>query len=458
MSSTYRFLLATPLVAAALIGCEGFLGADQAVNDPNNPSTATAEQLFLGAQVGQFAQQEGLLAMFACVWTQQCTGTSNFLQSIEEYNTVNEDLHSAPWSAAYEGGGLTDLNVVERALSPGVRRGIVRIYKVLNVATTADAWGNIPYREATDPAQFPNPHPDPQMQVYADLQQLLDDALADLNSGTGAGPWGADLVFGGDAAPWIKVAHSLKARLYLHTAEVNGTADYTSARDQALLGISDASGAGDWVAVHGANPGEDNLWFQFSARSGFGQFLVAGRSLADLMVSRNDPRLPEYFGPATPGPGYGGQDPFGGRSPAGFSELTGTRNSATFRQPILTWEETQLILAETEFRLNGAAAAQPFVDAVRAAVGLGAKTVVSLNDVMEEKYVALFQNFEAWNDYKRTCYPPIVPAAGTFDNLVPGRVYYGNGEENANPNIPSKTQQLIDGGVGFRNPNDPNHC
>jgi hypothetical protein len=454
MSSLIRRGILAPLVAVAAVGCNSFLSTDKAVNDPNNPSVATAEQLFLGVQVAQFAQQEGILAMFACAWTQQCTGTSNFLQSIEEYNTITEDLHSPAWSSVYEGGGLADIKAVEGALGPGPHRGIVRIYEALDIGTAADVWGNIPYREASSPSSHPTPHLDPQMQVYGDLQQLLDDAITDLASGGGS--WAADLVFQGSTTAWTKIAHSMKARLYMHTAEVNGNADYTSARAEALLGID--TPAGSWVSVHGANPGEDNLWFQFYARSGFGQYIIAGKALADLMVARNDPRLPQYFGPATPGPGYGGQDPFGVRSPAGFSELTGTRNTATFAQPILTWEETQLIAAEAAFQLSGAAAAQPYVDAVRASVGLGVKPVTSLNDIMEEKYIALYQNIEVWNDYKRTCYPTLTAADPTFDNLVPGRVYYGTNEENVNPNVPSRSQQVIDGGVGFRNPNDPNHC
>jgi hypothetical protein len=193
---------------------------------------------------------------------------------------------------------------------------------------------------------------------------------------------------------------------------------------------------------------------------------VAGRFLADLMVARNDPRLPEYFGASTPGP-FGGQDPNGGSSPGGVSELTGTRNAPGFRQPLITWAENQLILAESNFQLSGGAAALPYVNAVRTSVGLAPLgSVTSLNQIMEEKYIALFQNYEVWNDYKRTCYPPITPVPNTtFENLVPGRLYYGTREDNANDNIPERSVQnqvggaAVSGGItGFRNPNDPAPC
>jgi hypothetical protein len=57
---------------------------------------------------------------------------------------------------------------------------------------------------------------------------------------------------------------------------------------------------------------------------------------------------------------------------------------------------------------------------------------------MEEKYVALFQNTEVWNDYRRTCYPNLTPAFGTF---IPARLVYGTDERRANPNIPTPSQQ-----------------
>jgi hypothetical protein len=57
---------------------------------------------------------------------------------------------------------------------------------------------------------------------------------------------------------------------------------------------------------------------------------------------------------------------------------------------------------------------------------------------MEDKYVALFQNTEVWNDYHRTCYPNL--NAGSW-HLHSGRLLYGTDERRANPNIPSPSQQ-----------------
>jgi hypothetical protein len=321
------------------------------------------------------------------------------------------------------------------------------------MGTAASIWGDIPYSQAGP--DNPTPEFDDQLAVYDALQALLDGAIADLESGivqTGVGT--NDLVYGGDPVKWLEAAHTLKARFFMHTAEVRGTPAYQAALAAAALGISSA--LNDFTSFHSQTQGEQNGWWQFQNLSGFGGDVVAGRFLADLMVARNDPRLPEYFEASVPGP-FGGISPQQEPSPTGVSNLVGTRSVPEFRQPLITWAENQMILAEANFVLSGAAAAQPFVDALRASVGLPSVPVTSLNTIMEEKYIALFQNIEVFNDYKRTCFPTITPVANpSFGGLVPGRIFYAQSETNVNPNAPSVSEQLATN--GFRNDNDPEPC
>jgi starch-binding outer membrane protein, SusD/RagB family len=523
--STLR--LAASLAVLGTSGCTDFLSSDKVKADPNNPSSATADQLFVAVQAGQFAQQEGIIPLIACMWLQQCTGVSNFLETLESYDITSEDVASPAFSALYEGGGLVDIRQIIAAKAASSDRqylGIAQVWEVLTMALAADIYGDIPYRQALTAG---TPTLDSQAQVYSDLQGLLDQAITNLG-GAGPGPGVLDLVYGGNTTKWIEAANTVKARLYLHTAELPtaGTFDagaLNNAITSALLGIS--TPANDFKTRHGSDPGQDNMWYQFKFRSGFGDYVVAGRALVDLMVRRDDPRLPEYFNRLTVAPWqagrayavgavvsdangdvqqatnagtsgsgepvwatafdatttdntivwrnvgqpYGGTDPSGGNSPAGISLLEGTRNAPTFSQPLVTYIENELILAEAYYRLGQTANAQTHFDNARASVpGLAAKPIASIDDIMEEKYIAMFQNAEVWNDYKRSCYPPITPVANpSFDDKVPGRLFYGTTEENANPNIPSRNVQLQRGGnavstppanPGFRNPNDPNPC
>jgi starch-binding outer membrane protein, SusD/RagB family len=446
------------LVVLGTAGCNDFLSGNEVAGNPNNPTTAPLNALFVGFQAGQFGVQEASLAEVTCELVQACTGIQRFSLDRGTYGFIDADFN-ADWAQLYGGGGLNELRQIKAgAESSGdlVYAGIAKVWEAFIIGTAASIWGDIPYREAGP--QNPGPALDPQLQVYADLQLLLDDAIANLTTAQGAGPGVNDLVFGGSPAPWIETAYTLKGRYYLHTAEVDPAGSYPAALAAATLGIS--TPANDFTAYHSAANLEQNLWWQFELLSGFGGDLVAGQFIVDLMVARADPRLAEYFGdadPVTPGPQYVGQSP-NGPVPPTVSGLTGTRSTPEFRQPLVTWEENQLILAEANFQVSGAGAALPFVNAVRVANTLAPKgSIASLNEVMEEKYISLYQNIEAFNDYKRTCYPNITPfPSATYNNRVPGRLFYAQGEENVNPNVPDVAIQLAT--RESRNANDPQPC
>src|SRR5215212_5035198 len=74
-------------VGGLLAGCSSFLDSTGAKADPNLPTAATTDQLFVGAQADIFAQQEGPLAMIACQWMQQCSGVNGrFVQQQDSYS------------------------------------------------------------------------------------------------------------------------------------------------------------------------------------------------------------------------------------------------------------------------------------------------------------------------------------------------------------------------------------
>lgn len=294
-----------PYVALACLGllgtagCDTFLTGDKLSNNPNLPTTASAQQLFIGVQAGQFAFQEGEVAMFMCEWVQACSaGNSRFVQQTAQY-VFNEGGADTPWINAYDGGGLIDIKKVEAltgASGDSVWLGITQIWEALTMGTVSDLWGDVPYREAvsgkTDPVL------DDRFQVLGDVQTLLTTAIANLGK-SGAGPEANDLVLGGDKAAWAKVAWTLKARYYMHTAESLGTPAYTAAIAAATNGISDPSGASDFASFHTTNTSERNLWTQFQTSSGFGTDLEGGKALIDILKARNDPRLAEYYCKAT---------------------------------------------------------------------------------------------------------------------------------------------------------------
>jgi hypothetical protein len=181
--------------------------------------------------------------------------------------------------------------------------------------------------------------------------------------------------------------------------------------------------------------------------------------LVSVLKARTDPRLTAYFDPNAGGQVIG-MDADAHVVGTGAASVinTSVRRAFTFRQPLVTWAENQLIMAEAKFQLGDVPGAAGNTNAVRVAVGMPALAAVTFQDVMLEKYIAMFQNIDTWNDYKRTCIPLVKPYLTSPE--VPGRIPYGSAERSNNPNLPLPSAYPAGTtGVSFlRNWNDPNAC
>ena len=444
-------ICAAALVVAAS-GCNDFLKGGDLSKNPNAPETTTSNQLFESAQSNVWQEQSGDLPRLVGIWMQQLFGANRQASGIQDFTGVTEGTYDAEFARAYQGGGLVDLRVVEAnsiASGDSAYLGISKILEVWLIGTDADIWGDIPYTQADSFKVYPQPVLDSQRVVYDSVQSKLSQAIAELESGEGAGPGIYDLVYGGDPSLWAALAHSLKARYFLHVAEKVGTVAYDSALAEANLGIS--SNAGDYSAnFSGSQNGESNPWWQFFDVNGgtgrAGDITGQPSYLDSLLAATGDPRSAEYYDAANEGNG-------------GFSAV---RFGKTYPQPFVTYNENLLIIAESQFQTGATGAALITLNQERAAwatatpwhnaITLAPVGAISLGAIMKEKYITLFQNIEVWNDYKRTCYPQIVPFAGGVGGVIPGRLLYPVGERQTNTNVPPVNAQPP------RNWNDPNPC
>jgi hypothetical protein len=463
------------IAAAGLIaaGCSDFLPS--VGQNPNQPTEAAAQVLFIGAQGQAFLRHQGQLARTAGMLTQQLSGINNQQLNWVSQWLGNEGDYNFQMQGFYTGGGLVDWRLIQQATNASgnsVFEGIAKVWEAYTMGTAASIWGDIPYREAVSDIQ--HPRLDPQEQVYGDLLALLDEGIALINSGVGAGPGSHDLVYGGDRGRWVRAANTLKARYHLHLVEREGNARYQQALTAALAGINEhpgsianavhGQGPGDFRARHSASLENGNIWAQFLRAR---QDIVAGRRLVDILKARDgDPRLAGYFLPMTSGDSAGrftGANQFGQGSGSLLNNVSGGSGRAAydFRQPMITWSENQLIIAEAKHQL-GDPTAISHLNAVRGAVGLPPLAgPITLADIMTEKYIVMFQNIEAWNDYKRTCLPALVPGGVPQLAEVPGRLPYGRQEREQNPNIhapESYPGNWTTGSAPLRNWNDPQPC
>src|SRR5437899_5714883 len=152
-------------------GCGDLLTGDKLSSDPNNPSQATAQQLFIGVQTNMFTSQENSVAMTVCMWMQQCTGVGGrFVDQFGHY-VVNELSWDGNWFQVYTGGGLIDLRKIEaagRTAGDNVFLGSRQVGEAFDMGVAADLWGNVPYTDAVGGSATPTL--DGQMVVYDSVQ------------------------------------------------------------------------------------------------------------------------------------------------------------------------------------------------------------------------------------------------------------------------------------------------
>jgi hypothetical protein len=445
--------------AVAATACSDFLAGDKLDFDPNRPTSAEAAQLLTAVQVNSYYILNGHAARVLSMWMQQMAGTDRQYRGLDQY-IVTEGAFGE-YSSAYTGGGLIDMRAIQAEAEESGNKilgGIAKVWEALVMGFVADMYGDATYSQAVNGDEFPQPVLDTQIEIYAALQTLLDEAIVDLQSGEGA-VGDLDLSLGGDPTAWIAVANTLKARLYLHTAEVNPSA-YQQALSALCTGTTLAtctkgiqSSAGDLKQYHTGASGEENIWWQFIARDR-DSYMRPGKFLVDLMNARSDPRRAEYFQLNDAGT-YGGAAPGEGLDATKHSNLGLARLDPEFDQPILTYEETLAIIAESAYRTNNIALARQALDALIATyggspAGAGLSGTALLTRILEEKYIALFQNYEVYNDWKRTCYPNLTPSTQAFQGNIPARFTYPVAERSSNPdNIPDA------GAQPRRNANDP---
>lgn len=444
--------------------------------DPNNPTSAPYSLVLNGAQVAGMLIYEGNLARTAGMFSRSFTGVDRQYVSINNYNTTAGDYNDT-WDGLYSTviGQEKIIDAEATAVNDRATVGIVQVMLAQAFGLAADLWGDVPFSEAGDPTAFPTPKFDAQADVYKGVQQLLDSAVGNLSSNVGKGPGPSDIYYGGDATKWLQVAHTLKARFFLHVK------DYASAITEANMGISSA--ANNMLDPHGQSYLIDfNVYYSFLSYDRPG-YMNAEGAIAPAYL---DPTSSTYKGNAKTdetarfeyyfqeGLNTGGLDPnvlvdFDWGNPSDRNGFFG----ATTPFPLVTFEENQLILAESYIKgpndLDNALMAlnahraylntggsintgyladgykyDPYVLADFMPGGIVNPTASGLSqgdalltEILKEKYVTLIGQIEQFNDVRRTKnFLKIPPTTGS---QLPQRLLYAQDEINTNSNTPKVT-------------------
>jgi hypothetical protein len=426
MNTYLRNASLAALIASSAVACKDFLSGGELSNDPNRPQVVTSRNIFVGIQSATWADYNSDLSRLSALFTQQLLGAQSQYIPLYQY-AIDENATNGFHSALYGAGGLVDIRKLQQRSRDAAdfrMLGVAQAIEGMVIGLGADYFGDLVYKGALEGG---NPTLTRQLEVYDSVEAVLDAAITNLAStaASNAGPGPADLVYGGDAARWNALAHSLKARFYLNTAEARPAA-YAQALTEARLGIQTA--AGDYHSVWSGRGGETNFFYQFvnEQRNGYAQ---PNEFLWNLMQARSDPRRPVYFaGPVDPGVG----------TQVDFGDV----DTPTYPQQIFSADENTLIWAEAAYRTGSQVEALTQLNRYRTANGIpnGAEVGPALlREILTEKYIELFVHTQAWTDYRRTCFPNVTPTVAGLK--IPGRLYYDALERQTNPNMPSAQDQ-----------------
>lgn len=470
MKTTRRKLIkiAGLVLGAGLISCESLV--DNMNTDLNNPTDASATLILTGAQLGNVSVQEGHLARVAAMWSGYFTGTDRQYKDIYSYNVTGASFNDV-WQFVYQGVVEQTKLVIAKSQTTNNRlvQGIAKVTRAHALGTAAACWGDVPFSEAADIAKFPNPAFEPQIEVYKKLQTLLDEAIADLESGIGTSPGAADIFFQGDAAKWKQAAYTLKSRFYVETRE------YQLAYTAAGKGI--AAPGGSLVVTHGSTLNvNENLMYAFIARNRVGD-INAALALAPKLLN---PASPDYHGNAKTDETARYNHHFmtvnasGTQIPVSPNTNSSTTSRGLFGQsapyPLITFSENLLTLAEAGLRSGGLANGLEKLNAFRAYLNAGGdldptyKTYTYryepyvagdvapggmlnkdgiqaeqalLREILMERYLTFNGQILGFNDLRRTRKEAVAvqlsPNAGA---ALPERMIYSEAEVNSNTSAP----------------------
>ena len=455
----YLFLIFSMI----LVSCEEVVDG---INE--NPNQLTADDVdpkfFLTGMILANTQvQVGHLSRISALWSGQLTGFASLYSNIYGYNISAAEANGT-WFAVYVGVIPNARTIQNSPKSSPLLVGISKVLEANAVGTAASIFGDVPYSQAAND-EFKTPAFDGQKSVFTAVIALLDDAIADLSSAASDKSLTQDIYFTGDAQKWVRAAQTLKARYYLEMK------DYANAYNAAQNGINAASGSMYFKPGGSASvtEGDKNLFFQLLAGSRGGDIGTGNSYLMQLLDpanggSRNNAKTDE-----TARFGYYYINESGGAANTGVA--------AQFEpQPIVTFEENQLILAETGLRTKDFATAlaalnvhraylngggrlnathksktykyEPYTAADFAAGGIenaGGLTPerALLREIIEERFVSGFGTFIPFNDARRlrkndndinVPFPFNIASASKH----PERFPYSDDELSANSNAPAE--------------------
>jgi hypothetical protein len=459
---TFRFIGVLLLVALVFGSCKKWIDTGINVN-PDAPKDVPMSSLVPAIEANMAYTLIGGndYSRVTSQWVQYFQGVARQSQGESNYIWHDGDVDNV-WNTAYA-GIMENLLIVKSkatAAKDKMNLGIADVLLAESIGFVTDIWGDVPYSQAFQGLAQLNTPFDKQQDIYPKILALLDTAIASFSS-TPLVYESGDLIYpNGDGDPaaqgaaWLKAAYGMKARYTLHLCKTD-----PAAWANALALINDgalASNDDDMQFAFFSSVGEQNPLFQFMDQRGD---IAMHKTFIDMLNLRFDPRRAPYatMTADTVTPWVGADWGSTGENASLPGAGVASPNSPIF---FLTYAECLFIKAECEYHanhadpqvkadlVNGVTASlnkwgvfsAPYIAAYSAYLDTVSVDTPLYKEIMTQKYIALYNQAETFNDWRRTnnliglVANPTTPAV---QNVIPRRFPYSLGEKSYNTNTPA---------------------
>jgi hypothetical protein len=435
-----------------ILGAVSFQSCESVVeglnNDPNNFTDTPLTLVLNHVNLNVAAISEAHPARVATIFTDQFGGFDRQYGTLNIYSTLSADYDEA-WEDTFQRGIAQAQIAKEKAADAGNAgaEGQAIILEAYFFGEAALLFGDIPFSEVNNP-NISDPTYEGQASVLAEVINMLDDGLA-LAGGSSA----SNSVFT-TSSTWAQVANALKARYHLALKQ------YALARTAAQA-ANFTSRANNWSIRHSSTNYAENLFWQFQVEQRQDYLKILGSLDYSYMSKLLNSGEAEYKGNSK-------TDEDGRYNyyvAANGEDLNTTNGFASISEPfaVVSFEEVQLIIAETSVLLADLPTALTALNAVRTANATrfasqydayvaadfqaagelydGTSEATSLHmEIALEKYCSVI-GLPTYQDVRRTDNMIGVPIKNAGTTVIPQRFLYPSTELSSNANFPGIEDQ-----------------
>jgi hypothetical protein len=303
------------LIAGILLlgnSCKKFVDIN---DDPNNATTGQLNLLFPSTQISMVGNMY-----------QVNSGTATFVQHVIYSTPLSRFQQTGTtfdesWNGFYSQTFIDLQTIIDQgtAQQQWGHVAIAKLQKAYLYSLMVDLWGKVPYQEASLGQANRSPAFEEGVSIYDKVLPLIDEAIADANKVTATMlvPATADVIYKGTKDSWLRMANSLKLKLY-NQLRLLDPAKSAAAIKTIIAGALINSNAIDFTFKFGAsqNPNNRHPWHRSEYQAA--KNVYTSQYLTDLLFNNDDPRLRYYIfrqnataalNNGTNGNGYYGRNP-----------------------------------------------------------------------------------------------------------------------------------------------------